>query len=39
MKKIFTKVIFLAILAGVGSLICKRFCCKDKCGCSEKKGA
>ncbi len=39
MKKLFVRVIVLGILAGIGCLICKKFCCKDKCGCSEKKEA
>ena len=39
MKKILAKLILLGVLAGIGCLACKRFCCKDKCGCSDKKGA
>ena len=39
MKKILAKLILLGVLAGIGCLVFKRFCCKDKCGCSEGKGA
>jgi hypothetical protein len=39
MKKLLMKVTVLGALAGIGCLICKKFCCKDNCGCSGKKEA
>jgi hypothetical protein len=39
MKKLFMQIIVLGILAGVGYLVCKKFCNKDNCGCSGKKEA
>ena len=39
MKKLFMRIIVLAILAGVGYLACKKFCNKDNCCCSSKKEA
>ena len=31
MKKFFMRVVFLGVLAGVGYLVCNKFCNKDKC--------
>lgn len=39
MKRLFVRVIVLGILAGVGYLVCKKFCNKDNCGCGCKKEA
>jgi len=39
MKKLFMRVVVLGILAGIGFFVCKKFCNKDKCGCSGKKEA
>mgnify|MGYP001119857179 CR=1 FL=1 len=36
MKKLLMKAIIIGVLAGIGCLICKKFCCKDTCGCSAK---
>ncbi len=39
MKKLFMRIIVLGILAGIGYLVCKKFCNKGTCGCSNKKEA
>ncbi len=39
MKKLFVRAVILGILAGVGYLVCKKFCNKEHCGCSCKKEA
>ncbi len=39
MKKLFMRIVVLTILAGVGYLVCKKFCNMDNCGCSGKKEA
>lgn len=35
MKKLLMKAIILGALAGIGYMICKKFCCKENCGCKE----
>jgi hypothetical protein len=39
MKKLFMRIIVMGILAGIGYLVCKKFCNKDNCGCGCKKEA
>jgi hypothetical protein len=36
MKKFLMKAMILAALAAIGHMMCKKFCCRENCGCKKE---